>query len=43
MGLFVSNSKKLKTFKIGVFDSVANLNVGNLATLHIYDALGIDR
>ena len=34
---------KLKTFEIGVYDSVAHFNVGNLATLLIYDAVGIDR
>ena len=34
---------KLKTFEIGVYDSVAHFDVGNLATLLIYDAVGIDR
>ena len=34
---------KLKIFKIGVYDSVAHFNVGNLVTLLIYDAVGIDK
>ena len=34
---------KLKIFIIGVFDSVAHFNVGNLATLLIYGAVGIDK
>ena len=29
---------KLKSFEIGVYDSVAHFNVGNLVTLLIYDA-----
>ena len=29
--------------KTGVYDSVAHFDVGNLATLLIYDAVGIDR
>ena len=34
--------EKLKTFEIGVYDSVAHFNVGNLDTLLIYDAVGIE-
>ena len=34
---------KLKIFKIGLYDSVAHFNVGNLVTLLIYDAVGIDK
>ena len=34
---------KLKTVEIGVYDSVAHFNVGNLATLLIYDAVGIGK
>ena len=33
---------KLKTFGIGVYDSVAYFNAGNLATLLIYDSVGIE-
>ena len=32
-------SIKLKIFKIGVYDSVAHFNVGNLVTLFIYGAV----
>ena len=34
---------KLKIFKIGVYDSVAHFNVGNLVTLLIYGVVGIDK
>ena len=34
---------KLKIFKIGVYDLVAHSNVGNLVTLLIYDAVGIEK
>ena len=34
---------KLKIFKIGVYDTVAHFNVGNLATLLIYVAIGRDK
>ena len=34
---------KLGIFKIGLYDSVAHFNVGNLVTVLIYDAVGIDK
>ena len=34
---------KLKIFKIGVYDSLAHFNVGNLIALLIYGAVGIDK
>ena len=34
---------KLKIFKIGVYDSVAHFIVGNMVTLLIYGAVGIDK
>ena len=34
---------KLNTFEIGMYDAVAHFNVGNLASLLIYDAVGVER
>ena len=34
---------KLNTFEIDVYDAVAHFNVGNLASLLIYDAVGVER
>ena len=34
---------KLQTFEIGTYDAVAHFNVGNSATLRIYDAVGLER
>ena len=34
---------KLQTFEIGTYDAVAHFNIGNSATLRIYDAVGLER
>ena len=34
---------KLNTFEIGVYGAVAHFNVGNLASLLVYDAVGVER
>ena len=34
---------KLFTFEIGVNDAVSHFNIGNMATLLIYDKLGLER
>ena len=33
---------KLRTFEIGVYDAVGHFHIGNLATLLIYDAGGVE-
>ena len=40
---YLKDDLKLTIFEIAVFDSAANFNVGNLATLLLYDSVDIGR